>query len=534
MVLLPGCPCCGKTECWRCYKKSTLQVCEEEDIAATLEVISVTGFNGAVIDTSEETGLPVGTKFNLESVRPVSTSLCEFIFNYTSPVTGPCRPLTYATSIGLYANLSGNQLVSNQVYGRGNDAVFLGDQQLSCGSIPNNRGGSFPWPDSQWTGSGTHQFTVPVLDLYTASLQIGEIVYEINVIDLSVDDPDNIPEDAYEYQCFDAPPDEEGWEPVGNCHDTEEECNAACPVVPFCQCDEPNVLGNELTMTLQDIKDTGYTPTGTENITCTPEELISQISDLSFHAPFLMWGSGGDGNSFNSVKWGTNSNDPRQGLQAEAECVNLGDPSINNPVRCAIMYELGTSCINYFEEDQFFGKVEWTPSSVILSVGGTQAGTDQRICDFSNTGKTLLEFSKLLYQDPFFINALWENLNYIGDDSLGPKFKNLRLAEFTTDMMLSVNGTTKGGRTMPTTTTGPGTELANLLKWFGIKAKEKGCGCKSFQKKMDRGGPQWCRDHKEEILDHLAKEAKKRRLPFIRLAAEKLLELAIRRADIRK
>ena len=84
---------------------------------------------------------------------------------------------------------------------------------------------------------------------------------------------------------------------------------------------------------------------------------------------------------------------------------------------------------------------------------------------------------------------------------------------------------------MTTTTTGPGTELASLLKWFGIKAKEKGCGCKSMQKKMDKNGAQWCRDHKHEILDHLAKEAKKRGLPFVKLAASKLLELAIRRAE---
>ena len=80
-------------------------------------------------------------------------------------------------------------------------------------------------------------------------------------------------------------------------------------------------------------------------------------------------------------------------------------------------------------------------------------------------------------------------------------------------------------------TIGPGTELANLLKWFGIKAKEKGCGCKSMQKKMDKGGPQWCRDNKNEILDHLAKEAKKRGLPFVKLAASKLLDLAIRRSE---
>ena len=84
---------------------------------------------------------------------------------------------------------------------------------------------------------------------------------------------------------------------------------------------------------------------------------------------------------------------------------------------------------------------------------------------------------------------------------------------------------------MPTTTTGPGTHLKNMLGWVGIRAKEKGCGCQSMQKKMDKNGPQWCRDHKEEILDHLAKEAQKRGLPFVRLAAEKLVDLAIQRAE---
>jgi hypothetical protein len=88
--------------------------------------------------------------------------------------------------------------------------------------------------------------------------------------------------------------------------------------------------------------------------------------------------------------------------------------------------------------------------------------------------------------------------------------------------------TPPGGRTMTTTTGGPGTELKRLLGSFGIQSKEKGCGCRSMQKKMDKPG--WVVSHKKEIIDHLAAEAKKRRLPFIRLAAEKLVDLAIRRA----
>ena len=90
-----------------------------------------------------------------------------------------------------------------------------------------------------------------------------------------------------------------------------------------------------------------------------------------------------------------------------------------------------------------------------------------------------------------------------------------------------------GARNMTTTKTtgGPGTQLKNLLGYFGIQSNEKGCKCGHWQKKMDRFGPRWCRDHREEIMDHLAAEAKKRGLPFIRLAAEKLLELAIRRSE---
>ena len=323
MVLLPCSKCCGP--CWRCYRKPELEVCESQEITATLEVVSVSGFNGVEIDTSEETGMPVGTKLKLESAQPLSSSLCEFYFTYTSPTTGPCGPpFTGATNVGVYANLSGNQLASNQVYGRGGDAIFLGDKQLSCGGIPTGRGGGGPWDNAVWDGFGKHQFTVPIVDLDTYSVQIGEIVYEIDVIDLSAEDPD-IPEDLYDYQCFDAPPTEDGWLPVGKCHPDEATCQAACP------------------------------------------------------------------------------------------------PDTTPP----------------------------------------------------------------------------------------------------------------GGRTMTTTTTGPGTELANLLKWFNIHAKEKGCGCKSMQKKMDKGGPQWCRDHKDEILAHLEKEAKKRNLPFIRIAAEKLVNLAIRRAEKR-
>ncbi|MGI9447628.1 MAG: hypothetical protein ACR2NI_08250 [Pirellulales bacterium] len=90
---------------------------------------------------------------------------------------------------------------------------------------------------------------------------------------------------------------------------------------------------------------------------------------------------------------------------------------------------------------------------------------------------------------------------------------------------------TTGGRTMPTKTNGPGTELANMLKMIGINSKEKGCQCKSHAKRMDREGPQWCRDNIDTILGWLQTEAKKRKLPFVKQVAKQVVLLAIRRAE---
>ena len=84
---------------------------------------------------------------------------------------------------------------------------------------------------------------------------------------------------------------------------------------------------------------------------------------------------------------------------------------------------------------------------------------------------------------------------------------------------------------MPTTTTGPGTHLKNMLAAFGIKAKEKGCGCKSMEKKMNRLGSA-CTEPKnlQMIVDHLQAEAKKRHLPFVRKVGEMLVKRAVRKS----
>lgn len=76
---------------------------------------------------------------------------------------------------------------------------------------------------------------------------------------------------------------------------------------------------------------------------------------------------------------------------------------------------------------------------------------------------------------------------------------------------------------------GPGTELARLLEWWGVKA-EASCTCKARAAQMDRAGVEWCETNIESIADWLAEEAKRRGILFLRVAAIGLIHLAIRKA----
>ena len=84
---------------------------------------------------------------------------------------------------------------------------------------------------------------------------------------------------------------------------------------------------------------------------------------------------------------------------------------------------------------------------------------------------------------------------------------------------------------MPTTTTGPGTELANLLRMIGINAKEKGCSCKSHAKRMDRKARNGAAIISKQYWDGSRLNPKKRKLPFMKQVAKQLVLLAIRRSE---
>lgn len=82
---------------------------------------------------------------------------------------------------------------------------------------------------------------------------------------------------------------------------------------------------------------------------------------------------------------------------------------------------------------------------------------------------------------------------------------------------------------------GPGTELKKLLSIIGIKSKDgkEGCKCSDRAKHMDymeQAEPGWCERNIDEIVGWLQEESQKRRLPFFKTIARKLIKLAIKRS----
>jgi hypothetical protein len=79
-------------------------------------------------------------------------------------------------------------------------------------------------------------------------------------------------------------------------------------------------------------------------------------------------------------------------------------------------------------------------------------------------------------------------------------------------------------------TTGPGTELKRMLKFFRVK-ESGGCGCSSKARQMNERGTEWCRKNVRRIEGWLKAEAERRGLPFSGFAARRLIKLAIWRAE---
>lgn len=73
---------------------------------------------------------------------------------------------------------------------------------------------------------------------------------------------------------------------------------------------------------------------------------------------------------------------------------------------------------------------------------------------------------------------------------------------------------------------GVGFQLKRLLSMVGIKAT-KNCSCNKKAVEIDRRGKSWAKKNKSIIVDMLQEEAAKRKIPFSRFAANRLVSLAI-------
>jgi len=77
---------------------------------------------------------------------------------------------------------------------------------------------------------------------------------------------------------------------------------------------------------------------------------------------------------------------------------------------------------------------------------------------------------------------------------------------------------------------GAGTELKKLLSWMNIQATAN-CSCNKKARLMNEKGIQWCKENKDQVCDWLKEEATKRKLPFFKYGAMKLINMAISRAE---
>lgn len=101
--------------------------------------------------------------------------------------------------------------------------------------------------------------------------------------------------------------------------------------------------------------------------------------------------------------------------------------------------------------------------------------------------------------------------------------KEVQLTQAQYDLLVQKYAKTSGPR--------PGTELAKLLKRFGIEPTPT-CACRAKAAQMDAWGPDECSkpERIDEVVAVMRAEAKARNLPFFDAAGRMLVRRAIRNA----
>ena len=75
----------------------------------------------------------------------------------------------------------------------------------------------------------------------------------------------------------------------------------------------------------------------------------------------------------------------------------------------------------------------------------------------------------------------------------------------------------------------PGSELKKLLSILNLEVTED-CECNKHAQQMDEMGIEWCENNISLIVEWLSQEAKKRKLPFIKLIGKQIVKRAIANA----
>ena len=631
-MFLGGCPCCGKKECWRCYKVGCAEITGSRWLGAIPDKYSdAFRLNGYGIDTDarppdRQNGNSFiawdGPPFDIATYNVSNIKNEPIIQFFVGNTLADNRQRQFAFSINSCVKIDGENNYDLQFYNLSGDSPELAivkhvskdglETIVNTGNFPS----SFYIPMSSESPFFLGQYVAEYADGGTAVIELKDIYQLLQGVD-------------HEYQCFDAPPDEEGWLPVGKCHATEEECAKECGPCwrcygkyggdwPICNNEKqcvingqevyfPSFISFKSSLTVGEFANGNvfdydiaganewlasldfrfllemtspafdyYDVKGAYN----HEDCLQIRDDLWLGSKFADVRAGsvqcgmitGESNSQGRVTLSCSSFELLGAETSNGLLVRNCDAGENTSYGISIgrskQFQLNATSLRQSFTIDGASASEFQGLSVQLYQcapnGGTirsasyyLKGSAEVSFDFLPAGKTgscclrngdcenttaiqcidkcgIFTPDATCEDNPCVVVEAEEYQCFDAppDEDGWTPVGSTHVDEATCNAACPSDTTTPpGGRTMTTTTGGPGTELKKLLGSFGIRSKEKGCGCRSYQKKMDKGGPQWCRDHKQEIIDHLAKEAKKRKLPFIRLAAEKLVELAIRRAE---
>ena len=551
---------CGP--CWRCYGKNF--GCD--DLSFEVEYVGFQDMDEFLtVDTTEEKGLPIGTTFGPFQQTDSLPDMTQLDFLYVSEDKT-------STQFGgrLTCNQPGDETVLKWswftvgVVG-GKPKVLL---QFDNSFINYAKDGYVDFAPSLEIQKAPGEY--PVFGVIKSRRNDGDIesVGKVQILVRVFDMNNAVPS---EYQCFENPPTEEGWIATGDCHKTEEECKLTCGL----RCSDPcSVVGHNAGYLLNDQMLSNFFQYGDDI-----ESLNLEVNGVR-QAPFFVEFTSNNQlrayiSSFSNPAslYDANLNlnispyDPIYDCSNNYGYISFINADIDYTKKSRLIFSFnnffgGEFVANKVESAQFsvygpnenfgfyenvlylqevsFGGITWTnpyPPPPDLLTPTVVTFYDSTWCDPTNrtpvagyTPEELVEVPVKSFSGP--ISGKYSV--YKADGTL------LRRDSFSLQWpeLLSVHDcppcNTPGGRTMSTTTKttgGPGTELSKLLKMIGINAKEKGCGCRSHAKRMDREGPQWCRDNIETVLGWLQTEAKKRQLPFVKAAAKQVVLLAIRRAE---